>query len=130
MQTRFRLNQARSLKLVINARHTKQGKYHLFRAIVTPKSLVISKDPDPGADNKNKITLATTELQIDPTQWHTLTAELVSDQVLLHINDQFLTRARHEKLNVRKSSFKFGMAGPVAQLDDLRVYHAKAIPQP
>ena len=130
MKTRFRLNQARSVKLVINARHPKHGKYHLFRAIVTPKSLVISKDPDPGADNRSKLTLATTELQIDPTQWHTLTAELVNDQVLLHINDKFMTRAKHEKLNVRKSSFKFGMAGPVAQLDDIRLYHAKVIPSP
>ncbi len=129
VQTRFLLDKARSVKLVINAHDPKHGKYHLFRVTVTPKNLVVSKDPNPGANNRDKLTLATTELEIEPTQWHTLTAELVNQQVLVHIDGKFLTRARHEKLNVRKSSFKFGMAGPVAQLDDIRLYHAKVNPQ-
>jgi hypothetical protein len=55
---------------------------------------------------------------------------MLNQQVLVHIDGKFLTMARHEKLNVRKSSFKFGMAGPVARLDDIRLYHAKPNPLP
>ena len=129
IQTRFLLNEAQNFKLVLNAHHPEHGKYHLFRVIVTPHKLVLSKDPDPGTDDRTRQPLATTDLQIESGQWHTLTAELLDQQVLVHIDGKFHVRGKDDKLNVLKSSFKFGMAGPVAQLDDIRFYRAKQDPK-
>ena len=77
IQARFLLDDARSFKLVVNAHHADHGKYHLFRVTVTPDELVLSKDPDPGSNNLAKQILATTKLQIQRRQWHTLTAEML-----------------------------------------------------
>ena len=61
-------------------------------------------------------------------QWHTLTAEFLDQHVLIHIDGKHFTYAHHKGLDVRKSSFKFGMAGPLAQLDDIHVYRATSHP--
>ncbi len=128
IQTRFLLGTARNVKLVINARDPEHGKYHLFRVVISPNQLQISKDPDPGSANSTKKTLATRPITLAQDQWHTLTAEFLDQHVLIHMDGKHFAYAQHEGLKVRKSSFKFGMAGPLAQLDDIHVYRATSNP--
>lgn len=128
IQARFLLGTASTVKLVINAHDPEHGKFHLFRVVISSAQLQIMKDSDPGSLNSTKTTLATRPITIAPDQWHTLNAEFLDQQILIHIDGKHFAYARHERLNVRKSSFKFGVAGSLAQLDDIQVYRATSNP--
>lgn len=84
------------------------------------------KPVEQGNWQRNNILLAHEKVTIKPGQWHTITIELVGDQMAAHLGDVVL-RGRHPGLRERKSNFGIQAAGlnEWVHFDNLRIWKAE-----
>lgn len=116
----FKLSGTQSFNLSFN-----HAKGHLFRVIVNPKGLSISKDKDKKDPDSKVIALGHTAAKFKQDQWYTMLVEVKGPQVVAQVDDGTIVKGSHAELDTDKPNYRFVMRGATLQLDDVRVFLAK-----
>jgi hypothetical protein len=118
----FELHGAKFLHLSFN--HAKG--HHLWRLMITEKGLVLQKDKDKKDPNSKAERLAEAEVAIKPGERHTVTVEIVGEQIVARLDDQATLKASNPAFDTEKPNIRFIVSGESALLDNIKAWQAVA----
>jgi hypothetical protein len=116
-QFSFKLDGATGLHLSFN-----HAKGHLFRIVVSPDGLTISKDKDKADTNSKQVVLAKADGKFPAGQWHTLLVETRGEKVAVSSDNGLKLEAADSALNVDKTGYRFVTRGETLLIDDVTVW--------
>jgi Domain of Unknown Function (DUF1080) len=117
VQFSFKSDGAKSFNLSLN-----HAKGHLFRVILAPNGVVLSKDKDK-KDPKSKIeTLAKAEAKFETGKWYTILVEIEGEKVTAQTDNGIKIEGSHADLNVDKTGYRFVTSGESVSISDFKVW--------
>lgn len=116
IQFSFNLEGAQAFHLSLN-----HAKGHLFRVIITPEAVVISKDKDKEDENSKAEVLGRAKAEFAPGTWHTMLVEMQGDEVVVQTDGGVTVKGSNPALATDKPNYRFIIRGSSVQLDDVKV---------
>ncbi len=116
-QFSFKLDGATGFNVSFN-----HAKGHLFRILVSPDGLTISKDKDKADPHSKPLVLAKAEGKFPAGQWHTLLVETRGEKVAVSADNGLKLEGADSALNVEKTGYRFVTRGESLLLDDVTVW--------
>ncbi|MCA9190178.1 MAG: DUF1080 domain-containing protein [Planctomycetales bacterium] len=98
---------------------------HLFRVVVTPKTISIQLDKDKKDPNSKVQVLATAKTNFEPEKWHTLQVEMKGKDVIVQTDSGVQLSASHDSLDVDKPNYRFIARGAYLTLDEIKIWPIK-----
>lgn len=117
MQFSFKLDGAKTFNLSFN-----HAKGHLFRVILAPNGMVLSKDKDKSDPKSKAETLAKADTKFEAGKWYTLLVEIEGDKVTAQIDNGVKVQGSHVALNVEKTGYRFVTGGESVSLADVKIW--------
>ena len=113
----FKLADAKFFHLSFNR---KRG--HLFRVMITPKTIVLRTDKPTRKSTVKPVTLAKAKVTFHPDRWYTLLVQVRGDRVVVTTDNGVSLKGSHPSLDIDKPNYRFVMRGKSFQLDDVRIW--------
>lgn len=117
IQLSFKLADAKFFHLSFN-----RSRGHLFRVIITPKTIVLRTDKPTRKSTTKPVTLAEAKTTFHPDRWYTLLVEVRGDRVVVTTDNGVLLKGSHSALDIDKPNYRFVMRGKSFQLDDVKIW--------
>lgn len=110
---RYKVDGAKTFALSYN-----HEKGHLFRIALAGPKLTVSLDKDKKDPASNAEVLGTADLKAKAGEWIDLSCEIEGETVKVSAGDASVS-ARHPKLAMAKTGYRFVVAGQSVQVDDV-----------
>ena len=113
----FKLDGAKFFDLSLNS-----SKGHLFRAVITPESITLSKDKDKNDAASKGQQLGKASTKFEAGQWYTLQLEARGDKLALQTDSGVKIEAANPELNVEKTGYRFVVKGATVQIAAVKAW--------
>ncbi len=117
IQFSFKLDGAKTFNLSFN-----HAKGHLFRVLLAPNGLEISKDKDKSDPKSKAESLGKAPTKFEAGKWYTLLVEIEGDKVTAQTDNGIKVHGSHVGLNVEKTGYRFVTAGESVTLSDIKIW--------
>jgi len=117
IQFSFKLDGAKGLHLSFN-----HAKGHLFRVVVTPELLSITKDLDKKDPKSKAVPLGKAPAKFAAGQWYTMLVEIAGAKVAVQTDNGVKLSGSHPGLDMDKTGYRFVTTGESVLLSDLKVW--------
>src|SRR5581483_5590216 len=116
----FEFDGAKMIALSIN---NKGG--HVYRAMVTPKGLILQVDQPNHDSDQKAVRLAASTAAIEPGKWHKLVLEVKGPRMIAQVDDGPAISGENARVDVEKTDVGIPVGGVSAQVKGLRVYSVR-----
>ncbi len=117
VQFSFKNDGAKTFNLSFN-----HAKGHLFRVVLAPNGIVLSKDKDKKDPKSKIVTLAKADANFEPGKWYTILVEIEGDKVIAQTDNGVKIEGSHADLNVDKTGYRFVTSGESVSISDFKVW--------
>jgi len=121
VQFDYELKGAQFLHLSFN-----HAKGHLWRLMITDKEIRLQKDKDK-KDPASKVEVAAkASFASNPGERHTVTVEIVGEQIVARVGDKTTLKAANPAFNTEKPNIRFIVRGESVLIDNVKAWQAEA----
>lgn len=113
----FQLNGAKTLHLSMN-----HAKGHLFRVVVTPETVSLTKDVDKKDPKSKAVPLGKATAKFAAGQWYTMLVEIAGPKVAVQTDNGVKLVGSHPGLDMDKTGYRFVTSGESVLISDLKVW--------
>jgi len=113
----FKFDGAKSLHLSFN-----HAKGHLFRVVISPDSVTITKDKDKKDSQSKPESLGKAQTKFAAGQWYTMLVEIAGPKVAVQTDNGVKLAGSHPGLDMDKTGYRFVTSGESVAISDLKIW--------
>lgn len=101
------------------------AKGHLFRVLVSEKSLMVRTDADKKDKTIKSEMIGQAKGKFEKGKWYTLQVEMVGDKVVAMTDNGLKVSGQHARLDADKPGYRLVMRGDSLSVDDIKIWSVK-----
>ncbi len=115
----FKFDGAKTTTLSIN-----DAKEHVCRVRISPAAFIVQKDDHDHQGPDKAVVFGTQKVKLEPGQWHTVTVEILGNEMLGRLDSGLAIFGEHELIGTDKANLGFTVTGQSVAFRNLRVWEA------